>query len=91
MQNTKYCSVFKIHNLNKAYLYLKFLYFKYSPTLTVLGKLLFKNYLLHHLLLPCKSIFLLYLLIKFKSSMLQLQLLFKSNKITYLLHSLLAA
>jgi len=37
-----------------------------------------------------KVIFLLYLLQKPKSNMLQLQLLFKSNEITYLLHSLLS-
>jgi len=54
----------------------------------VLGKLLFKSNCLQLLVTDVKSNYLLYFLQNLKSNMLQLQLLFKSKDITFVINSL---
>ena len=53
---------------------------------SVLGKLLFKSNCLQLLVTDVKNNYLLYFLHNLKSNMLQLQLLFKSKGITFVLH-----
>ena len=56
----------------------------------MLGKLLFKSNCLQLLVTDVKSNYLLYFLQNLKSNMLQLQLLFTSKEITFVLHLLAA-